>query len=69
MMWFQRHEEPKTITEEFEQVVMVCHRLHSNNRVANCRLYAAVDFAAQYAIFHLLEMLILPKNSQKFAIL
>lgn len=20
MMWFQRHEEPKTITEEFEQV-------------------------------------------------
>jgi len=22
MMWFQRHEEPKTINEEFEQVMM-----------------------------------------------
>ena len=24
MMWFQRHEEPKTITEEYEQVRVYC---------------------------------------------
>lgn len=26
MMWFQRHEEPKTITDEFEQVRPAPHR-------------------------------------------
>ena len=34
MMWFQRHEEPKTITDEYEQVCMCSHCLHS---VCKCR--------------------------------
>jgi len=27
MMWFQRHEEPKTINEEFEQVSTTSHSI------------------------------------------
>jgi CCR4-NOT transcription complex subunit 3 len=31
MMWFQRHEEPKTITDEYEQVFYnsIIHEYHS----------------------------------------
>ncbi|KAG1674799.1 CCR4-NOT transcription complex subunit 3 [Nymphon striatum] len=39
MMWFQRHEEPKTITDEFEQYRKVCQYFHILS-VGNNRLYA-----------------------------
>lgn len=35
MMWFQRHEEPKTITDEFEQVHMVIMRNTDQSRPVN----------------------------------
>lgn len=37
MMWFQRHEEPKIINEEFEQVctqfIRFCYRTHDRKRI------------------------------------
>ena len=33
MMWFQRHEEPKTITDEYEQVSRVSLPLRSSDRL------------------------------------
>lgn len=41
MMWFQRHEEPKTITDEFEQVRTRrrFHDLHEGERSASCDVF------------------------------
>lgn len=32
MMWFQRHEEPKTITDEYEQVRTRCQQKHITSK-------------------------------------
>lgn len=44
MMWFQRHEEPKTITDEFEQVQTPSSRSLSLSRaVANGAFYVTAS--------------------------
>lgn len=34
-MWFQRHEEPKQITDDFEQVILISHRNQKINEFVN----------------------------------
>uniref|UniRef100_A0A3B3T4Y6 CCR4-NOT transcription complex subunit 3 n=1 Tax=Paramormyrops kingsleyae TaxID=1676925 RepID=A0A3B3T4Y6_9TELE len=42
MMWFQRHEEPKTITDEFEQVHMVIMRITDQSRPVTINSHSQV---------------------------
>ena len=43
MMWFQRHEEPKTITDEFEQVQLL-HSSFPQNLEPVCLLYVVLEY-------------------------
>lgn len=54
-MWFQRHEEPKTITDEFEQVriTSVCSEFKNFNVSANVQLCAFL-FVFKLGVFFVL---------------
>jgi hypothetical protein len=49
MMWFQRHEEPKTITEEYEQVIF--NWSHFNWRDVAFNLVFLIDKGHLYLLW------------------